>query len=56
MHTGETMGEGMTRDDKFQFFRWLADKGVTTMTEVTYEEVTAKGLTLRTKEGKRQIL
>jgi pyruvate/2-oxoglutarate dehydrogenase complex dihydrolipoamide dehydrogenase (E3) component len=35
---------------------WLAEKGVTMMTEVKYEEITSKGLTITTKEGKRQTI
>jgi 2,4-dienoyl-CoA reductase (NADPH2) len=55
-HSGETVGEGMTGDDKFQFLRWVADKGVTMMTGVTFEEITDKGLIIRTAEGKKQAV
>jgi 2,4-dienoyl-CoA reductase (NADPH2) len=39
-----------------RLFRWLDKKGVNMMTEVKYEEITDKGLSLTTKEGKRQTL
>jgi len=39
-----------------RLFRWLDKKGVTMMTEVKYEEITDKGLTITTNDGKRQIL
>lgn len=35
---------------------WLAKKGVTMQTGVTYEEITDKGLVITTKEGKRQLI
>ncbi|MFH1031492.1 MAG: NAD(P)/FAD-dependent oxidoreductase [Chloroflexota bacterium] len=35
---------------------WLAKKGVPVMTEVKYNEVTDKGLTFTTKDGKKQTL
>jgi len=55
-HGGETVGEGMTGDDKFQFLRWVAAKGVTMMTGVTFEEITDKGLIISTAEGKKQTV
>jgi 2,4-dienoyl-CoA reductase (NADPH2) len=39
-----------------RLFSWFAKKGVSMMTEVKYEEITDKGLTLTTKDGKRQTL
>jgi 2,4-dienoyl-CoA reductase (NADPH2) len=39
-----------------RLFRWLAKKGVTMMTEVRYDEITDKGISIITKDGKRQIL
>jgi 2,4-dienoyl-CoA reductase (NADPH2) len=39
-----------------RLFRWLAKKGVTMMTEVKYDEITDKGISIITKDGKRQIL
>jgi 2,4-dienoyl-CoA reductase (NADPH2) len=39
-----------------RLFRWLAKKGVTMMTQVRYDEITDKGISIITKDGKRQIL
>jgi 2,4-dienoyl-CoA reductase (NADPH2) len=39
-----------------RLFRWLAKKGVTVMTEVRYDEITDKGISIITKDGKRQVL
>ena len=39
-----------------RLFRWLDKKGVNMMTEVKYEEITDKGLTITTKDGERQTL
>jgi 2,4-dienoyl-CoA reductase (NADPH2) len=55
VHSGETVGEGMTGDDRFQFLRWVADQGVI-MTGVTFEDITDKGLVISTAEGKKQTV
>jgi 2,4-dienoyl-CoA reductase (NADPH2) len=39
-----------------RLFRWLARKGVRMMTEVKYDEITDKGISIITKDGNRQIL
>jgi 2,4-dienoyl-CoA reductase (NADPH2) len=39
-----------------RLFRWLAKKGVTMMTEVGYDEITDTGISITTKDGKRQTL
>ena len=39
-----------------RLFRWFAKKAITMMTEVKYEEITDKGLTITTKDGKTQTL
>jgi 2,4-dienoyl-CoA reductase (NADPH2) len=54
--TGEVLGEGMTQDNKRRLFRWLDEKDVLRLTGVKYEEITDKGLVIRTKEGQRTIL
>jgi 2,4-dienoyl-CoA reductase (NADPH2) len=41
---------------KPHLLNWLAEKGVAMMTEVKYGEITDKGLTITTKEGKRQTI
>ncbi len=52
--TAEELGEGL-EFDKLLLPGWLAKKA-TVMTEVKYEEITDKGLTIITKEGKRQSI
>ena len=54
--TADTMGEGLMEELKWLFFRWLDKRGATTMTGVKYVEITDKGLTIITKEGKRQTI
>jgi len=39
-----------------RLFRWFTRKGVTMMTEVKYDEITDKGISIITKDGKRQVL
>ncbi len=39
-----------------RLFRWFTKKGVTMMTEVKYDEITDKGISIITKDGKRQVL
>jgi 2,4-dienoyl-CoA reductase (NADPH2) len=50
------LGNRMGLLNKLYLFEWLGEKGVTMMTEIKYEEITDKGLTVTTKEGERQIL
>jgi len=54
--TAEAMGDGLRELAKMSILGWLANKGVTMMTEVKYEEITDKGLTILTKEGKKQTI
>ncbi|MFH1032095.1 MAG: NAD(P)/FAD-dependent oxidoreductase [Chloroflexota bacterium] len=48
--------ERLPRMRTLRLSRWFAKKGVKLMTEVKYEEITDKGLTITTKDGKRQTL
>ena len=48
--------ERLPKARTLRLFRWLAKKGVTMMTEVKYEGITDKGLTITTKDGKKQTL
>jgi len=41
---------------KVILFSWFRKKGVSMMTEIKCEEVTDKGLTIITREGKRQTI
>jgi 2,4-dienoyl-CoA reductase (NADPH2) len=52
----DELGEGMTGDDKFQLFPWFEKKGVNKFLEVKYNEITSKGLTITTKDGKNLTL
>ena len=55
--TAEEIGDGLLEIFvKPHLLNWLAEKGVTMMTGVKYEEITDKGLTITTKEGKRQTI
>ena len=57
VETGREIGEGLLEVlVKPRLLMWLAEKGVTMMTEVKYEGITEKGLMITTKEGKRQTL
>jgi NADPH-dependent 2,4-dienoyl-CoA reductase/sulfur reductase-like enzyme len=55
--TAKEIGNGLLETlVKPHLLMWLAEKGVTMVTEVKYEEITSKGLTITTKEGKRQTI
>jgi 2,4-dienoyl-CoA reductase (NADPH2) len=54
--TAQTLGEGMGRLLLIALTWWFQKKGVTTMTEVQYGEITDKGLTVITKEGDKQTI
>jgi len=54
--TAEELGEGLAPERKNRLFLWFRKKGVTMMTRVKLEEITDKGLTITTKEGKRQTI
>ena len=53
----EAMGEGMVKTMKEHLFIWFEKKGVAMIKGVKeYVEITDKGLTIITKEGKRQTI
>jgi 2,4-dienoyl-CoA reductase (NADPH2) len=54
--TAGELGEGLAPEKKIRLLMWFPKKGVTMMTEVSYEEITDKGLTVITREGKRQTI
>jgi len=55
--TAEEIGDGLLEAFiKPHLLNWLDEKGVTMMSGVTYEEITDQGLTITTKEGKRQTI
>jgi thioredoxin reductase len=55
--TAEEIGEGLLETYvKPHLLDWLAGKGVAMLPGVKYEEITDKGLTITTKEGKKQTI
>lgn len=53
----ESMGEGMTNTMKEYLLRWMENKGVPLINGVKeYEEITAEGLTIIDRDGKRQTI
>ena len=54
--TAEALGEGMVPHLRSYLLSWFQKRGVTVLTEVRYEEITNKGLTVITKEGDRQTI
>jgi 2,4-dienoyl-CoA reductase (NADPH2) len=50
------IGEGLVPERKNRLLYWFGKKGVTILTGVTYEEITDKGLTVRTRTGERLTL
>jgi pyruvate/2-oxoglutarate dehydrogenase complex dihydrolipoamide dehydrogenase (E3) component len=55
--TAKEIGDGLLETlVKPHLLMWLAEKGVTMVTQVKYEEITDKGLVLIAKEGKRQTI
>lgn len=52
----EELGDGLTPERKTRLFVWFRKKGVTLMSGVNLEEITAKGLTITTKEGGKQTI
>jgi 2,4-dienoyl-CoA reductase (NADPH2) len=57
LDTAKEIGDGLLETlVKPHLLNWLAEKGVVMMTEVKYEEITDRGLTITTKEGKRQTI
>ena len=55
--TAEEIGDGLLEAFvKPHLLNWLDEKGVTMMPGVTYGEITDQGLTITTKEGKRQTI
>jgi len=54
--TAEELGEGLVPERKNRLFVWFRKKGVILMSGVKLEEITNKGLTITTKEGKKQTI
>ena len=56
VETSDQLGVGISDINRDCLLDWLAKKGVTILTGMKYEEVTDKGLTITSKEGKRQTI
>jgi len=55
--TAEEIGEGLLETFvRPHLLNWLDEKGVAMLPGVKYEEITDKGLTITTKEGKKQTI
>jgi 2,4-dienoyl-CoA reductase (NADPH2) len=51
--TAETMGEGMTSEDKYLLFPWFDKKNVKTYLGVNYHQIDSKGLEITAKDGRK---
>lgn len=56
VETSDKLGADMVTILADRLIPWLTKKGVTMLTEVNYEEITDKGLTITTREGKKQVI
>jgi len=56
VHEGSTLGEGIPIEDLMRLIPWLDKKGIVRYLEAKFEEVTAAGLVITTKEGERKTL
>ncbi|MFC1963903.1 FAD-dependent oxidoreductase [Chloroflexota bacterium] len=56
VETSDELGVGVPDRNRVRLIYWLEKKGVTMLTGVKYEEVTAKGLTITTREGQQQTI
>ncbi len=54
--TAAELGDLLAPERKGRLFGWFRRKGVTLLSGVTLEEVTDKGLTITTSDGKRQTI
>jgi pyruvate/2-oxoglutarate dehydrogenase complex dihydrolipoamide dehydrogenase (E3) component len=52
----EPIADGLPKRKQQRLVEWLGEKGVTIITEAKCEEITDRGLTITTKEGKRQTI
>jgi 2,4-dienoyl-CoA reductase (NADPH2) len=56
VHDGKTIGDGIPVEDQMRLTPWLDKKGIVRYTEAKFQEVTAKGLVITTKEGEKKTL
>lgn len=53
--TGDELGTGMLELHRVRLLEWLQEKGCQLLAGVTYDKITEKGVSLITKEGRRQF-
>lgn len=58
VHNGPAseLGEGMTGDDLMNLWPWMEKKGILIDTDVSYREVSARGLLIADQDGKERLL
>ena len=50
------LAKSMTMMTSHRVLPWLQEKGVTFLSDVKYEKITDKGLTIITREGKKEVI
>lgn len=56
VETSDKLGSGIASQHVERLLPWFAKKGVTTITGARFKEITDKGLTIITKDGKEQTI
>jgi 2,4-dienoyl-CoA reductase (NADPH2) len=56
VESSDEIGSGMVFILAQRLIRWLKKKGVTILSEIKYDEITDRGLTITDKEGKNQTI
>jgi 2,4-dienoyl-CoA reductase (NADPH2) len=52
----ESIGDGLPRRKQMRLIEWLEEKGAIIIKEAKPVEITSKGLTIMTKDGKKQLI
>ena len=56
LEASNQLGTGIIERTRIRLLNWLARKGATMLTGVRFEEITAKGISITTKEGERRSI
>ena len=56
VENSDQLGTGILDMNRTRLLNWFAEKGTIMLTGVRYDEVTDRGLTITTKEGKKQTI
>jgi 2,4-dienoyl-CoA reductase (NADPH2) len=56
LETSDQLGTGIIERTRIRLLNWLAKKGATMLTRVRFEEITAKGIRIITKEGESRTI